>query len=72
MIVKSKKTERKKPIGKSRTEQPAIFVKIETLAYGFRHKTYAKATIWNRRGAQYLRWRDGETVRNFYLGKKKK
>jgi hypothetical protein len=72
MIVKPKKTKRRKAIVKSRTEPPAIFVQVTSSKYGYPRDAYAKATIWNRGAAQYLRWRDGDTVRNLYLGSKRK
>lgn len=46
---------------------PAIYVRVEGKAWY--RSTYARAHLRNRKGYVYLCWRDGERVRELYLGK---
>lgn len=46
---------------------PAIYVRIEGKAWY--RSTYARAHLRNKHGYVYLAWRDGERVRELYLGK---
>ena len=45
---------------------PEIRVKVDR---PYQFATYARAYLRNKRGYVYLCWRDGDRVRNFYLGK---
>lgn len=58
-------------VKKSRTK-PEIYVRIKTLAFGYTRNTYARASIVKRGDYQFLQWRDNDTVRRLYLGKKRK
>jgi hypothetical protein len=49
--------------------KPEIFVRIA----GSRWRGYARASIRVKAGQyNYLVWRDGDRIRNFYLGKRRK
>lgn len=63
---------RKKAIAaECRAKAPELFVRV-TGEHGWRTR-YAKASIRVKAGEyQYLVWRDGEHIRNLYLGRKRK
>jgi hypothetical protein len=66
-----RKISRKKvrAIAKSgRANVPDIYVKCIDPVHSWRDP-YARAHLRNKRGYVYLSWRDGGTVRTFYLGK---
>jgi len=59
---------------KSRTNTPKIFIQIGTEPACWHCKRtaiHARGSIVRRGEYQFLQWRDGETVRRFYLGKRK-
>jgi hypothetical protein len=69
--MKSKNTAAKKAIAKSRAIAPEIYVRIKGLDPW--SSAMAKASIRVKAGEyQYLTWRDGSSVRTFYLGRKRK
>lgn len=54
--------------GRAKPEPPKIFV----LTGDEHEQRYARASIRVKAGQYcYLMWRDGERVRNFYLGKRR-
>lgn len=63
---------RKKTIAaESRAKAPELFVRV-TGEHGWRSR-FAKASIRVKAGEyNYLVWRDGERIRNLYLGRKRK
>lgn len=66
--AKRKSTRRKSAIEESRVNPPPeIYVRVVEGA-SWRH-SYARAHLRNRKGYVYLSWRDGERVRELYLGK---
>jgi hypothetical protein len=70
-IVKSEKARRKTAIAESRSSHPAIYVRLAGRD-SWRNQM-AKASIRVKAGEyQYLTWRDGNQVRTFYLGRKKR
>ena len=65
-MKKPKKTIKK--TGRTKAEMPELFVRISK-GLG---TEFARANIRVKAGKYlYLAWRDGEHVRNFYLGKKR-
>lgn len=55
-------------IGERRVNpMPAIFVRVEGKSWY--KSTYARAHLRNKKGYVYLVWRDGDRVRELYLGK---
>lgn len=69
--MKLKISGRKKAIAKSRASAPEIYVKVEGLHPS--SSAMAKASVRVKAGEyQYLTWRDGRSVRTFYLGRKRK
>jgi hypothetical protein len=64
------KTRTKRPIAKSRTIEPEIYVRVSDRDSW--RVAYAKAKIRVRAGEyQYLQWRDAGRVRSLYLGRKR-
>jgi len=50
--------------------EPAIYVRVSEKDDGYYSRAmYARAHLRNKRGYVYLCWREGERVRNYYLGK---
>jgi hypothetical protein len=70
-IVKTEKNGRKTSTGKRRAMAPDIYVRVR--GSSLFASTMAKASIRVKAGEyQYLTWRDGRSVRTFYLGRKRK
>lgn len=70
IATRTSQTPKNRPIAQSRAEAeiPEIFVKTSD---GIR-SSYARAHIRVKSGKyNYLVWRDGDQIRNFYLGKKR-
>jgi hypothetical protein len=66
-----KNSTRKRPIVRSRATAPEIYVKAHNIDW--RISDLKRAHIRVRAGEyQYLQWRDGDKVRSFYLGRKRK
>ncbi len=69
--MRAKKSKRKGAIAERRA-MPEIYVKLPTMN-SWRQPAFVKAKIRLKAGEyQYLQWRDGETVRSLYLGRKRK
>lgn len=66
--AKRKSTRKKSAIVESRVKPPPeIYVRVEGRESW--RLCYARAHLRNRKGYVYLSWRDGERVRELYLGK---
>lgn len=65
---KTRKTRRARPKPQSRATPPNIYVEVPGGSYQF-GRGMAHAHLRNKRGYVYLCWREGDRVRNFYLGK---
>lgn len=65
---KTRKTRRARPKPRRRVEPPRIYVEV-TNNGGYGMNAHARAHLRNKRGYVYLCWREGDRVRNYYLGK---
>jgi hypothetical protein len=65
---RSRKSGSFRPIGARRVKAPPpeIYVKLPVHDVW---RPYSRAHLRNKRGYVYLCWRDGEKVKNYYLGK---
>lgn len=64
--VKKKRPRRPKEVRRVRQEPPDIYVRLGGESH---YGAYSHAHLRNKKGYVYLCWRDGDRVRNFYLGK---
>jgi hypothetical protein len=65
---KSRKNGRATIVAGRRVDPPKIFVALESKLV-WESGRFAEAHLRNKKGYVYLCWRDGDRVRNFYLGK---
>jgi hypothetical protein len=65
---RSRKIRRKAIAAPRRADPPRIYVALEGKEV-WETGRFAEAHLRNKKGYVYLCWRDGDRVRNFYLGK---